>query len=154
MSELDLLYTEIEDDLRSSVADLLNSRRDDAALIAMYDGDRSPVDPLWKSLSTDLGLAGLLVPEERGGHGASAREAAVVLEELGRTVAPVPFLTSAVVATTLLWQPSRIYSVRWRRGNVLLLCSSPGPRPQMPLSPRCGSRAIRSAASVPAWPVR
>lgn len=102
MSELDLLYTEIEDDLRSSVADLLNSRRDDAALIAMYDGDRSPVDPLWKSLSTDLGLAGLLVPEERGGHGASAREAAVVLEELGRTVAPVPFLTSAVVATTLL----------------------------------------------------
>jgi alkylation response protein AidB-like acyl-CoA dehydrogenase len=49
-----------------------------------------------------LGLAGLLVPEDHGGVGASAREAAVVLEELGRTVAPLPFLTSAVVATTLL----------------------------------------------------
>jgi alkylation response protein AidB-like acyl-CoA dehydrogenase len=50
----------------------------------------------------DLGLAGLLVPESLGGAGASAREAAVVLEELGRSVAPVPFLTSAVVATAVL----------------------------------------------------
>ena len=49
-----------------------------------------------------MGLAGLLIPESLGGAGASAREAAVVLEELGRAVAPVPFLGSAVVATTAL----------------------------------------------------
>jgi len=48
------------------------------------------------------GLAGLLVPEELGGAGASALEAAVVLEGVGRACAPVPFLTSAVVATTAL----------------------------------------------------
>jgi alkylation response protein AidB-like acyl-CoA dehydrogenase len=42
------------------------------------------------------------VAEERGGAGASAVEAAVVLEELGRAAAPVPFLTSAVIATTVL----------------------------------------------------
>jgi alkylation response protein AidB-like acyl-CoA dehydrogenase len=52
----------------------------------------------------DLGLAGLLVPEDQGGAGASAREAAVVLEELGRFAAPVPFLTSSVVASTALLQ--------------------------------------------------
>jgi alkylation response protein AidB-like acyl-CoA dehydrogenase len=68
----------------------------------VYDGDRSMVAPLWTALATDLGLAGLLVPEERGGSGASAREAAVVLEELGRAAAPVPFLTSSVVAATVL----------------------------------------------------
>jgi alkylation response protein AidB-like acyl-CoA dehydrogenase len=71
-------------------------------VLPVYDGDRSLVRPLWKALATDLGLAGLLVPEERGGSGASAREAAVVLEELGRAVAPVPFLTSSVVAATVL----------------------------------------------------
>jgi alkylation response protein AidB-like acyl-CoA dehydrogenase len=49
-----------------------------------------------------MGLAGLLIPESLGGAGASAREAAVVLEELGRAVAPVPFLGSAVVATAAL----------------------------------------------------
>lgn len=100
--ELDLLYTDVEDDLRSTVRDLLAERCGPAAAIAMYDGDRSIVDPLWKTLATELGLAGLLVPEEHGGAGASGREAAVVLEELGRAAAPVPFLTSAVVATTVL----------------------------------------------------
>jgi alkylation response protein AidB-like acyl-CoA dehydrogenase len=71
-------------------------------VLPLYDGDRSPVAPLWRGIAADLGLAGLLVPEDRGGSGASAREAAVVLEELGRAVAPVPFLTSSVVATTVL----------------------------------------------------
>jgi alkylation response protein AidB-like acyl-CoA dehydrogenase len=102
VSDLDLLYTDVEDDLRSSVRDLLADRCDPTAVIAVYDGDRSLVDGLWKALAVELGLAGLLVPEERGGAGASAREAAVVLEELGRAAAPAPFLTSAVVATTVL----------------------------------------------------
>ena len=75
MSDVNLLYTDVEDDLRASVRDLLAGRCDPAAVTAMYDGDRSLVDGLWKALATELGLAGLLVPEERGGHGASTREA-------------------------------------------------------------------------------
>lgn len=102
MTDLNLLYTDIEDDLRSTVREVLADRCDPVAVTAVYDGDRSIVSELWKTLAADLGLAGLLVTEERGGAGASAREAAVVLEELGRAAAPVPFLTSAVVATTLL----------------------------------------------------
>ena len=102
MSDLNLLSTEIEDDLRAAVRDALGDLCDPLAVTALYDGDRALVDSLWKTLGVDLGLAGLLVPEERGGAGASAREAAVVLEELGRAVAPVPFLTSSVIATTLL----------------------------------------------------
>jgi alkylation response protein AidB-like acyl-CoA dehydrogenase len=50
----------------------------------------------------DLGLAGLLVPERLGGAGATVREASVVMEELGRFVAPVPFLESSIIATTVL----------------------------------------------------
>ncbi|MBC3190377.1 acyl-CoA/acyl-ACP dehydrogenase [Pseudonocardia sp. C8] len=100
--ELDLLYTEVEDDLRATVRDALTDRCEPGAVTALYDGDRSLVPTLWKVIGADLGLAGILVPEDRGGAGASAREAAVVLEELGRAVAPVPYLTSAVVATTVL----------------------------------------------------
>lgn len=99
---LDLLYTDVEDSLRSTLRDLLAERCAPNEVVACYDGDRKLVDSLWQSVATDLGLAGLLVPESDGGAGASAREAAVVLEELGRTAAPVPFLTSAVVATTVL----------------------------------------------------
>ncbi|MEY9844153.1 acyl-CoA dehydrogenase family protein [Streptacidiphilus sp. MAP5-3] len=97
-----LLYTEVEDDLRATVRKLLTDRCDPVAVTALYDGDRSVVDGLWRALAGELGLAGLLVAEEHGGAGASALEAAVVLEELGRGAAPVPFLTSAVIATLVL----------------------------------------------------
>ncbi len=102
MSDLNLLYSDVEDSLRSSVRDLLSSRCPADAVIALYDGDRSVVAPLWRSVAVELGLAGLLVPESLGGAGATAREAAVVLEELGRFAAPAPFLTSSVVATAVL----------------------------------------------------
>jgi alkylation response protein AidB-like acyl-CoA dehydrogenase len=98
----DLLYTEIEEDLRSSVRALLADRSPWQKVLAGVDAG-APEDPaLWRALGAELGCAGLLVPEEHGGAGASAREAAVVLEELGRAVAPTPFLTSAVVATSVL----------------------------------------------------
>jgi len=104
LDHLNLLYTDVEDSLRESVHDLLTARCTPERVVAAYDGDRDLQLGLWRSLSVDLGLAGLLVPQDRGGAGATAREAAVVLEELGRFVAPVPFITSAVVATTALLQ--------------------------------------------------
>jgi alkylation response protein AidB-like acyl-CoA dehydrogenase len=101
-ADLNLLPSDVETDLRSTVRGLLAAQCPSSAVTALYDGDRALVAPLWKSLAADLGLAGLLVPEELGGAGASAREAAAVLEELGRACAPVPFLTSAVAATSVL----------------------------------------------------
>jgi alkylation response protein AidB-like acyl-CoA dehydrogenase len=100
--DLDLLASDVESDLRATVRDLLADRASPNAVTALYDGDRSVVASLWKSFATELGLAGLLVPEDLGGAGASAIEAAAVLEELGRACAPVPFLTSSVLATTVL----------------------------------------------------
>ncbi|WP_051400242.1 acyl-CoA dehydrogenase family protein [Haloechinothrix halophila] len=100
-ADVNLLYTDVEDSLRDSVRSLLADRCPADRVIAAYDGDHDLGAELWPTLATDLGLAGLLVPEDMGGQGASAREAAVVLEELGRFAAPVPFLTSAVIATSI-----------------------------------------------------
>ncbi|MCT9930965.1 acyl-CoA/acyl-ACP dehydrogenase [Planotetraspora sp. A-T 1434] len=102
-----LLYTEVEEELRAAVRDLLADKSSSSAVLTRVDGAASPGGmpydmDLWKALARDIGVAGLLVPEELGGAGASAREVAVVLEELGRAVAPVPFLSSAVLATTAL----------------------------------------------------
>lgn len=102
MTEPDLLYSEEEEALRAAVRDLLADHCDPAAVIARVESDTPHDRRLWKALTDGMGLAGLLVPEERGGQGATHREAAVVLEELGRAVAPVPYLTSAVVATEAL----------------------------------------------------
>lgn len=98
----DLLYSEEEEALRAAVRDLLTDHCPPADVIARVESGTPHDLALWKSLAEGMGLAGLLVPEEQGGQGASAREVAVVLEELGRAVAPVPYLTSAVVATEAL----------------------------------------------------
>ncbi|MFF5858430.1 acyl-CoA dehydrogenase family protein [Streptomyces sp. NPDC012751] len=98
----DLLYSEEEEALRAAVRDLLTDHCAAADVITRTESDAPHDRALWKSLTEGMGLAGLLVAEERGGQGASHRETAVVLEELGRAVAPVPYLTSAVVATEAL----------------------------------------------------
>ncbi len=48
------------------------------------------------------GWNGILVPEAHGGLGLGMLDATVLLTELGRSLAPSPFLASSVLATTLL----------------------------------------------------
>ncbi|ARF58690.1 acyl-CoA dehydrogenase family protein [Streptomyces gilvosporeus] len=101
-TEPDLLYSADEEALRDAVRALLADRSDPATVLAGLESALPYDRDLWCALATGIGTAGLLVPEKLGGAGASAREAAVVLEELGRSVAPAPYLTSAVIAVTAL----------------------------------------------------
>jgi alkylation response protein AidB-like acyl-CoA dehydrogenase len=98
----DLLYGEAEGDLRQAVRSLFSVRCSYSDLLARIESSQTYDTALWHALAAELGAAGLLVPESAGGAGASYREAAVVAEEAGRAVAPVPYLGSAVVATAAL----------------------------------------------------
>jgi len=57
---------------------------------------------LWRTMCVDLGLTGLGVTEELGGSGGGFVEVVIVAEELGRTLAAVPFLSCAVLAVPAL----------------------------------------------------
>ncbi len=57
---------------------------------------------LWQRLNDDLGLAGIHVPEALGGSGFGHQELGIACEELGRALACVPYLSSAVLATQAL----------------------------------------------------
>ncbi|CAM5535462.1 MULTISPECIES: acyl-CoA dehydrogenase family protein [Streptomyces] len=103
-----LLATETEDDLRAAVRSLLTAGCVPGRVLSRAESGTPYDRELWKTLTASMGLAGLLVPEADGGQGASHREAAVVVEELGRAVAPVPYLTGAVVTpAALLALPDR-----------------------------------------------
>src|SRR5450755_4410605 len=52
---------------------------------------------LWRAFA-EMGFSGLLVPEDFGGSGLGCVEAGVVMEEIGRTLLPSPFLGTAVLA--------------------------------------------------------
>jgi alkylation response protein AidB-like acyl-CoA dehydrogenase len=101
MSVGNLLYTDTEEQLRASVRALLADHAPWQAVLARTEADDLVDAKLWRRLGADLGCAGLPVREESGGAGASWREMAVVAEELGRALAPVPFLGNAM-ATALL----------------------------------------------------
>ncbi|OCB29389.1 acyl-CoA dehydrogenase [Mycobacterium malmoense] len=98
----DLLYSDTEEALRDSVRQLFAHRCPPESVAHAYEPAPQDFSEVWRTLAGELGVAGLLVPESLGGAGAGAREAAVVMEEIGRAVAPVPFLSSAVLATVAL----------------------------------------------------
>src|SRR3954449_7070262 len=56
---------------------------------------------LWKMFA-EMGFSGLLVSEDFGGSGLGCVEAGVVMEEIGRTLMPSPFLSTAVLAASTL----------------------------------------------------
>jgi alkylation response protein AidB-like acyl-CoA dehydrogenase len=68
---------------------------------------------LWKQFAA-LGLTGVAIPEDQGGLGLGATEAALVLEEIGRNLTPSPFLTTAVATVKALEGTAQ--SERWFPG--------------------------------------
>jgi alkylation response protein AidB-like acyl-CoA dehydrogenase len=98
----DMTYTEQETELRAAVRSVLEQKAQAAAVLARTETTQTYDTGLWRTLAAEIGCAGLLIPESYGGAGASFREAAVVAEEVGRSVAPVPFIGSAVLATVVL----------------------------------------------------
>jgi len=67
------------------------------AAVDAAEAGREALPPFWHEL-VGLGWLGLAVPEAEGGQGAGFAELAVVLEELGRAVAPGPMLPTAWAA--------------------------------------------------------
>jgi len=89
--------TLLQDSLNRALADLSPLDR----VRKFADGAERSAPDIWAGLS-ELGLPGLIVPEEYGGLGLGMLEAALAAEALGRVVAPTPFLGSAVLAPLAL----------------------------------------------------
>lgn len=91
-----------QQELRTAVRKFLTDHCPSERVRAVMDTADGHDRELWRRLATELGLVGLLVPEQHGGSGAGHVERCIVLEELGRALAPVPFLASAVLAVDTL----------------------------------------------------
>ncbi len=76
---------------------------------------RSTDDALWTELC-ELGWPGIAVAEEHGGQGFGAIELGLLAEELGRTMAPVPFLPTVLAATLVQHAGSGEQQSRWLPG--------------------------------------
>lgn len=93
--------SEEQAELASMVRALLDKRADSLAVRAAAESDTGYDATLWSTLTEQVGVAALHVPEEYDGAGFGFFETAVVLEELGRSLAPTPLLASVVTAAVV-----------------------------------------------------
>ncbi|WP_061020654.1 acyl-CoA dehydrogenase family protein [Bradyrhizobium sp. CCH5-F6] len=98
-----LVLTEEQSMLRDSARGLISDKAPVSHLRHLRDSkDRTGFSKeLWQSFA-EMGFAGLLVPEEFGGSGLGHVEVGIVMEEIGRTLMPSPFLATSVVAASAL----------------------------------------------------
>ncbi|MEY9210652.1 acyl-CoA/acyl-ACP dehydrogenase [Thermobifida halotolerans] len=150
-SEPNLLYSDIEQELRAGVRELLAARCPWQSVLGRVENDAAEVTDLalWRELAA-MGVAGLPIAEELGGAGATWRESSMVAEELGRAVAPVPFLGSAVLAASALTAVDADEEVRslvsdlaeGRRTATLAVPLSTAPGSAFPALVRAGDRTL------------
>lgn len=98
-----LVLTEEQSMLRDSARGLITDKAPVAHLRQLRDNKDADgfSRALWKTFA-EMGFAGLLVPEQFGGSGLGCVEAGVVMEEIGRTLMPSPFLATAVLGASAL----------------------------------------------------
>src|SRR6202012_752623 len=98
-----LVLTEEQSMLRDSARGLISDKAPVSHLRHLRDSKDATgfSRELWKEFA-EMGFAGLLVGEDFGGSGLGLVEAGVVMEEIGRTLMPSPFLSTAVLAASAL----------------------------------------------------
>ena len=93
---MDLALDETQQMLKNSARDFLSRECTPEVVRAMEKDERGYSTELWDQMVT-LGWTGLPFPEEHGGTAASFLDLAVLVEEMGRALAPVPFLSTVVL---------------------------------------------------------
>jgi alkylation response protein AidB-like acyl-CoA dehydrogenase len=98
----DFVFTDEHQELRKTVRSFLERRSDEKAVRATMTTERGFDPELWRQLAEEIGLVGLIVPEEHGGAGFGPVELLVAMEEMGRALLCAPFLGSSVFAVSAL----------------------------------------------------
>jgi alkylation response protein AidB-like acyl-CoA dehydrogenase len=88
--------------LREAVGDLIAGSGGVAAARRRLEAGPGYDEQAWRLLGAEMGLAGLGIGEDLGGAGGGLAELTVVAEELGRSLLPVPFFSSTVLAGQIL----------------------------------------------------
>ncbi len=111
---MDFGFTDDQREIQRTARDLLGERATPAR-VREHAEARMLDSALWKELS-ELGWPGIAVSEQYGGQGLGQIELSILCEELGRALAPVPFLASAMAATVIEHGGSDQLREKWLPG--------------------------------------
>jgi alkylation response protein AidB-like acyl-CoA dehydrogenase len=98
--------------LQAAVRDFLAGELPVERVRALWDTETGRSPELWSGLA-ELGIPGLLVPENRGGLGLDEIDLVLLLEETGRAALAEPLVATAAVAVPLLRDLGGALAERW-----------------------------------------
>src|SRR6201996_3427186 len=106
-------FSDDQKQLRDQARKFLTEKCSPKAVRVVLDG-KAPYDKdLWKGLA-EMGFLGVAIPEAFGGAGAGHLELCVIAEEVGRSLAPVPFSSTVYLAAeTILLAGSEAQKQKW-----------------------------------------
>ena len=110
-----IAITDDHSELAASVRGVLTSHKALQAARALLEADEEPRPSYWGEMA-DLGWLGIHLPEAHGGAGAGLLELVVVLDELGRQVAPGPFLPTVTASAVIAQCGTEAQQARWLPG--------------------------------------
>ena len=93
---MDLGLTEIQQMLKTSAQDFLSRECPLTLVREMEEDQQGYTDGLWRQMGA-LGWTGVAFPEQYGGTGGNFADLGVLLEEIGRSLAPSPFVSTVVL---------------------------------------------------------
>lgn len=96
----DFEFTPAQEELRADVRELLKgfATPSRVRVSALNEGFAREA---WRAIAVDHRLSSLAIRPDLGGVGGGFVEIGIVIEEIGRTLLPVPFLSTAAATTTL-----------------------------------------------------
>ena len=99
---MNFAFTEEQEELRKTVRQFLDAKSPETAVREQMETDNGFDPAVWSQAGEQLGLQGLIIPEEFGGSGYSYVELGIVLEEMGRALLCAPFFSTVVLAANTL----------------------------------------------------
>jgi alkylation response protein AidB-like acyl-CoA dehydrogenase len=110
-----IAITDAHRDLAEVARSFLEGNKARAAARAVLESTEESRPPFWDAMA-ELGWLGLHLPEVHGGSGYGLPELVVVLEELGRAVAPGPFLPTVIASSVIDRAGNDDQRARWLPG--------------------------------------
>ena len=101
---MNFAFSEEQEELRKTVRAFLEAKSPETEVRKQMDTADGYDTAVWGQMGGELGLQGLIIPEEFGGSGYSYVELGVVLEEMGRALLCAPFFSTVALAANALLQ--------------------------------------------------
>ena len=96
------LFTDEHQEFRRQLRDFFGRYSSSVAVRGLIESRDGFDEALWRRMADQLGLQGLIVPEQFGGSGYSFVELAIALEEMGRVLLCGPFFSTLTATLALL----------------------------------------------------